>query len=123
MGRVDSDMGDWVIWVAGTGVHEEVAGAKAGAGAEQRPEAAAGGAVVRAGASTGGAGPGTTDARRAAVKQVRAVEGAPGEVQGRKWEDMNEARLKELEAPGEEWGMVMLSVTDAGVGTECVCHR
>ena len=41
------------------------------------------------------------------MKQVGAVEGAPGEVQGRKWEEMNEAHLKELEAPGEEWGMVM----------------
>ena len=76
-------MGDWV---AGTGVHdEEVAGAEAGVGAEQRPEAAAGDAVVWAGASTEEVGPGTTDAKRAAVKQVGAVEGAPGEVQGRKW--------------------------------------
>ena len=32
--------------------------------------------------------------------------GAPGEVQGRKWKEMNEARLKGLGAPREEWGMV-----------------
>ena len=54
-----------------------------------------------------GAGPSTTDARRAAVKQVEAVGGAPGEVQVREWKEMNEARLKELEAPGEGWDTVM----------------